>query len=87
MPYIFIWASFTLRENKFESPISRITNGAIERFFRSKKQQVLKPIYPAHYINSTVNTTLGQAVLKRKNEILYDPSADLKDPKSNFFLI
>lgn len=72
MPYIFIWASFTLRDTKFTEPITRITNGTIERHFRTKKKQCPRPQYPGQYVNSIIKSTLGQAILKRKNEAICD---------------
>ena len=70
IPYIFIWSGFTCRNTEFGEQITRITNGTKERDFRSTKKLILNPLYPAQYINTVVHPTLGQAVKKRRNNVI-----------------
>jgi hypothetical protein len=47
MPYSFIWISFALRAHK--SQMTRVTNGTVERFIRTRKDSIKSQPQPASY--------------------------------------
>ena len=91
MPYILIWSRFTYRNTEFGEQITRITNGTKERDFRTTKKLVPNPLYPAQYINTILNPTLGQAVIKKKNYVIessgseYDQEEKFNDACKDVF--
>lgn len=70
LPYAFIWCGFAFQSLVVKDPISRLTNGCIERFFGIRKSYIPKPLLPVHYFNKVVSVTIGQT--KRKAQELQE---------------
>ena len=91
MPYIFIWSGFACRNTEFWEPITSITNGTKERDLRTTKKLIPNPLYPAQNINTVVHPTFGQAVKKRRNNVIessgseYDQEDQFYDACKDFF--
>ena len=63
LPYIGLWASFTLRDMPFAEHTTHITNGTVERWFGSRKRLIgHHPKSPNEYIELTYQMTLGKAI-------------------------
>lgn len=60
MPYIFLWASFTLRGLEFEQKTTHLTDSSIENFIMCRKNLVPEPLMPAKYLTQVVYPILGQ---------------------------
>ena len=61
MPYCFLWSGFVLRDLSTEEPITRITNGAIEKHFGTLKGRgsYHLDLAPAQYVTSTYKLVSG----------------------------
>jgi hypothetical protein len=61
MPYCFLWSGFVLRDLLTEEPITRITNGAIEKHFGTLKGRgsYHLDLAPAQYVTSTSKLVSG----------------------------
>jgi hypothetical protein len=75
MPYCFLWAGFVLKGTN----ITRLTNGALEKYFAHKKKKITSPLYPAEYVNHTFLSTKGKAIEFTSKSNDYDNVEDDDD--------
>ncbi len=58
IPYCFLLAGFVLKGTN----ITRLTNGALEKYFGHEKKKITSPLYPAEYVNHTFLSTKGKPI-------------------------
>ncbi len=61
MPYIFIWAGFVFRDSKLN--IKSITEGIIEKQFRTRKRTYSHPQVPARQIITSCQSVLSSCAI------------------------
>lgn len=79
LPYSFIWSSFIFKNISPDDSITRRTNGAVERFFRERKECLNANLKPVNYINQTIKLALGQERIVSMNLSDAESSEELQE--------
>ena len=85
MPYASIWAGFVFQPSN-NARLTRITNGIIEKFWQYRKFKFTPSVYPANYVNMTIDSNIGQATKFQDsldpNQMSEEDSSDSESDKN-----